>query len=86
MRESLVTDHYLSFFVQGNVWWALPRVIYGTLGITAGLLSILLPETLGVRMCETIEEAETDQKHAVQHVVETEPVLQEKQQEEEEVM
>ena len=57
------------------------------MGITAGLLSILLPETLGVRMCETIEEAETDQKQVVQNVVEIEAVLHgEKQEEEEEIM
>jgi hypothetical protein len=44
--------------LQGDVWWALPNVIYGVMGTSAGLLCILLPETLGVKMADTIDEAE----------------------------
>lgn len=51
----------MASFVGGpltNVWWALPNVIYGILGTSSGLLCILLPETLGVKLSDTIDESE----------------------------
>lgn len=36
----------------------LPLLLFGTVAFTAGLLSILLPETLGIKLPDTIEEAE----------------------------
>ena len=33
-------------------------MIYGIMGMSSGLLCILLPETLGVTMPDTIDEAE----------------------------
>merc|ERR1712136_31224 len=43
--------------LQNYVSW-LPNTIFGVLGITAGVLSLFLPETNGCRMLETVEEAE----------------------------
>ena len=66
-------------FFQGSVWWALPNVIYGLMGISAGLFTLLLPETLGVKMCETIDEAEgrddAETKQNRQHESEVETLM-----------
>ena len=43
---------------QKNVWLPLPSVLFGVIAISAGLLSLLLPETLGKQLPESIEEAE----------------------------
>jgi len=43
--------------LQDSVRW-LPNVIFSCLGITAGLLALLLPETKGFELMETVEEAE----------------------------
>lgn len=41
-----------------EVWQALPLILFGVLGLTAGAMTLLLPETKGVALPETIEEAE----------------------------
>lgn len=41
-----------------EVWQALPLILFGVLGLTAGAMTLLLPETKGVSLPETIEEAE----------------------------
>nr|AAB19097.1 LX1 [Mus musculus] len=41
-----------------EVWQALPLILFGVLGLTAGAVTLLLPETKGVALPETIEEAE----------------------------
>ncbi|XP_021077283.1 solute carrier family 22 member 1 [Mus pahari] len=41
-----------------EVWQALPLILFGVLGLLAGAMTLLLPETKGVALPETIEEAE----------------------------
>ncbi|XP_051020294.1 solute carrier family 22 member 1 [Acomys russatus] len=41
-----------------EIWQALPLILFGVLGLTAGAMTLLLPETKGVALPETIEEAE----------------------------
>lgn len=41
-----------------EVWQILPLILFGVLGLTAGAMTLLLPETKGVALPETIEEAE----------------------------
>ncbi|KAM6922183.1 solute carrier family 22 member 7-like [Lycodopsis pacificus] len=41
-----------------DVWTALPQVILGSVAITSGLVALLLPETLNVRLPETIDDVE----------------------------
>ncbi|XP_043470096.1 organic cation transporter protein-like [Leptopilina heterotoma] len=42
----------------GKFWFPFPRVLYGTLALCAGLLSLFLPETLNERLPDSIEEGE----------------------------
>jgi len=42
-----------------NVWLPLPFIIFGVMGTGAGLLSLLLPETLGETLHETIVQVES---------------------------
>ncbi|KAK7071333.1 hypothetical protein SK128_003957 [Halocaridina rubra] len=42
----------------GDAWKPLPLLIFGSLAFAAGILSLLLPETLGRRLPETIEDGE----------------------------
>ena len=41
-----------------DIWTPLPLIIYGALAFTGGILSLLLPETLGRRLPETIQDGE----------------------------
>ena len=43
---------------QRYVWRPLPNVLYGSLGLVAGILALFLPETLGQKLPDTVEEAE----------------------------
>ena len=41
------------------MWWKpLPLIIFGSLSILAGLMSLLLPETLDEHLPETLEDGE----------------------------
>lgn len=44
--------------VLGDVWKPIPLIIFGVLAFVGGLLSLYLPETLGKKLPETIEEGE----------------------------
>ncbi|XP_054635398.1 solute carrier family 22 member 7-like [Dunckerocampus dactyliophorus] len=41
-----------------EVWVALPGIVFSVIALTAGLLTMLLPETMNVRLPETIEDVE----------------------------
>ena len=41
-----------------KIWASLPLVIYGSFSVVAGLLPLFLPETLGQKLPETLEEGE----------------------------
>ena len=42
-----------------DIWTPLPLIIYGALAFSGGLLALLLPETLGRKLPETIRDGET---------------------------
>ena len=42
----------------GDYWEPLPYVVFGSLAVLAGLTSLLLPETKGKPLPETLEEGE----------------------------
>ena len=44
--------------ILGNYWEQLPFFIFGANAILAGILALLLPETHGTTLPETIEEGE----------------------------
>ena len=48
----LIDDHPVA-----NLTYYLEQIIFGVIGILAGLLSILFPETTGLGLPETMEEA-----------------------------
>uniref|UniRef100_A0A8D2CZR1 Solute carrier family 22 member 1 n=1 Tax=Sciurus vulgaris TaxID=55149 RepID=A0A8D2CZR1_SCIVU len=47
-----------------EIWQGLPLVLFGVLGLTAGGMTLLLPETKGAALPETIEDAENLQRKA----------------------
>lgn len=40
----------------------IPMIIFGSLSVMSGLLSLLLPETKGCNLAETVEEVENSKK------------------------
>nr|XP_054753103.1 organic cation transporter protein-like isoform X1 [Lytechinus pictus] len=44
--------------ISGRTWAPLPFIIYGSFSIAAGLLALLLPETKGRKLPETVQEGE----------------------------
>ena len=44
--------------ILGDYWSALPFIIFGVNAIIAGILALLLPETLGTSLPQTLEEGE----------------------------
>ena len=44
--------------IGGDIGRALPLIVFGSLSVVAGLLSINLPETLHKQLPETIEDGE----------------------------
>jgi len=45
-----------------DVWTPIPLIIYGLLALSGGLLALLLPETLGKKLPDTIQEGEDSGK------------------------
>jgi OCT family organic cation transporter-like MFS transporter 4/5 len=48
--------HTIQF--QGDFWKPLPLLIFGAASLTAGFLALLIPETFGKRLPETMEDGE----------------------------
>lgn len=44
--------------VQVQIMPALPLILFGSMGMAAGLLSLIFPETLGTKLPDTVWEAE----------------------------
>ncbi|KAK2160561.1 hypothetical protein LSH36_130g00029, partial [Paralvinella palmiformis] len=56
-KEDLVP--LISTLFMSRVWEPLPALIFGVLSIASGFSVLVLPETLGESLFETMEEAET---------------------------
>jgi ABC-type phosphate transport system permease subunit len=55
----LTCDTFFLLPKKGDLWVGLPSLIFGFFGILAGgLVLLVLPETLGQKLPETIQEAE----------------------------
>lgn len=48
----------LKFNFQADYWRPLPLLVIGILALSAGLMSLMLPETLNRKLPETIEDGE----------------------------
>jgi MFS transporter, OCT family, solute carrier family 22 (organic cation transporter), member 4/5 len=44
--------------IQADYWRPLPLLVIGVLAFSAGLMSLMLPETLNRKLPETIEDGE----------------------------
>jgi hypothetical protein len=49
---------YVLFYVQNEVMESLPLLLFGAMSVFSGLLALYFPETLNVKLPDTIEEAE----------------------------
>ncbi|XP_034041255.1 solute carrier family 22 member 7-like isoform X3 [Thalassophryne amazonica] len=58
-----------------DVWTPLPQIIICSVVITSTLVSLLLPETLNVRLPETIDDIENPRDHTPSHPMESADVL-----------
>ncbi|KAL8573563.1 hypothetical protein ACOMHN_047833 [Nucella lapillus] len=59
-RLGSITSPYiadLALYVEGSFGRILPFIIFGGMAVAAGLLSLLLPETLGRQLPDSVEEA-----------------------------
>ena len=55
---SLVHYVYINANMQALVWKPLPSLVFGILSTISGLLYVILPETLGQVLPDTVEQAE----------------------------
>jgi len=53
---SLITYHFI--YVQAHIMPSLPLILFGSMGMIAGVLSLIFPETLGTKLPDTVWEAE----------------------------
>lgn len=44
--------------LQAQIMPSLPLILFGSMGVIAGLLSLIFPETLGTKLPDTVWEAE----------------------------
>ncbi|KAK3878474.1 hypothetical protein Pcinc_016892 [Petrolisthes cinctipes] len=63
----------------GDYWYPIPMMIFGAMSVTAGLLSLLLPETLGRRLPETIEDGENFARRPLERDDRTVPLVESNQ-------
>ena len=53
-----IHDRHLRYFFQADLGKFIPIILFGAVAISAGLLSLLLPETKGRNLPQTVEEGE----------------------------
>ena len=54
-----------------DIWVPLPYIVFGLLEIIAGAFAIFLPETLGAKLPDTLEEGEAfGSKYTFDHAIE----------------
>lgn len=51
-----IQNSFMLYF-QGLYYTPLPMLLFGVVAIIAGLLALKLPETFGIKLPETVEEA-----------------------------
>ena len=58
VEYAMINDGHFSLFTQRLVWLPLPSLLFGIFGTVAGLLCLLLPETLGLELPDTVTQVE----------------------------
>ena len=58
MLKQIGNDHKNAFHFQGSIHAGIPVIIFGICSATAGLFSLMLPETLNKKLPESVAEIE----------------------------